>query len=194
VREQGGFGFAEPCRACHQRGVVVDDPCPSCRGTGAGTRTQTMQVRLPAGVRAGQQVRLAGKGGAGANGGPAGDLLVEVHVPSHPVFGRKGDHLTVTVPITFPEAAMGASVQVPTLDGEPVTVKVPAGTRSGRTLRVRGRGVRRKDGTAGDLLVTVEVAVPQRLAGAAREALEAYRTATAGDDPRHELVELARKE
>ena len=191
VRQQGGFGFAEPCRACHQRGVVVDDPCPACHGTGAGISTRTLQVRIPAGVRDGQTVRLAGKGGPGSNGGHAGDLLVEVKVPRHPVFGRKGDHLTVTVPVTFPEAALGATVPVPTLDGDPVSVKVPAGTPSGRTLRVRGRGVARKDGTVGDLLVTVEVAVPQRVSGAAKEALEAYREATAGDDPRHELVERA---
>jgi molecular chaperone DnaJ len=194
VRQQGGFGFAEPCRACHQRGVVVDDPCPTCRGTGVGTHTRTMRVRVPAGVRDGQTVRLSGKGGAGANGGPAGDLLVEVHVPKHPLFGRKGDHLTLTVPVTFAEAALGATVQVPTLDGDPVTVKVPAGTPSGRTLRVRGRGVARKDGTTGDLLVTVEVAVPQRVDGKAKQALEDYRDATADHDLRRELFDLAGKE
>ena len=107
------------------------------------------------------------------------------------VFVWNQPELTVTVPVTFPEAALGATVPVPTLDGDPVSVKVPAGTPSGRTLRVRGRGVARKDGTVGDLLVTVEVAVPQRVSGAAKEALEAYREATAGDDPRHELVERA---
>lgn len=194
VRQQGGFGFAEPCRACHQRGVVVDDPCPTCRGTGAGAQTKTLKVRIPAGVKDGQSVRIGGKGGPGAGGGQAGDLLVEVHVPKHSVFGRKGDHLTVTVPVTFPEAALGATVQVPTLDGNPVAVKVPAGTPSGRTLRVRGRGVARKDGTTGDLLVTVEVAVPQRVSGSAKDALEAFREATAHDDPRAELADLARKE
>lgn len=194
VRQQGGFGFAEPCRACHQRGIVVDDPCPTCHGTGAGTQTRTLRTRIPAGVRDGQQIRLAGKGGAGVGGGPAGDLLVDIHVPRHPVFGRKGDHLTVTVPVTFPEAALGATIAVPTLDGDPVSVKVPAGTPSGRTLRVRGRGIARKDGTTGDLLVTVDVAVPQRISGQAKEALEAFRVATADDDPRADLLAQAGKD
>ncbi len=194
VRQQGGFGFAEPCRACHQRGVVVDDPCPTCRGVGVTARSRTLQVRIPPGVRDGQQVRLGGKGGAGGSGGPAGDLLVQVHVPRHPVFGRKGDHLTVTLPVTFPEAALGATVQVPTLTGDPVSVRVPEGTPSGRTLRVKGRGIARKGGGHGDLLVTVEVAVPQRSAGKAKDALEHYRDATDGDDPRAELFELAAKE
>ncbi|MDH4352583.1 MAG: molecular chaperone DnaJ [Actinomycetota bacterium] len=194
VREQGGFGFAEPCRACHQRGVVVDEPCPSCHGVGVTARTRTLQVRIPPGVKDGQQVRIGGKGGAGSNGGPAGDLIVQVHVPKHPVFGRKGDHLTVRLPVTFPEAALGATVQVPTLDGDPVSVRVPAGTPSGRTMRVKGRGIARKNGSRGDLLVTVEVAVPQRVTGKATEALQAYRDATAEDDPRAELFDQAAKE
>jgi molecular chaperone DnaJ len=194
VRQQGGFGFAEPCRACHQRGVVIDDPCPSCRGVGVAARSRTLQVRIPPGVKDGQLVRIGGKGGAGSNGGPAGDLLVQVQVPKHPVFGRKGDSLTVTLPVSFPEVALGATVQVPTLDGERVNVKVPAGTPSGRTLRVKGRGFPRKNGGQGDLLVTVEVAVPQRSAAKAKDALESYRDATSGEDPRAELFEQAARE
>ena len=116
----------------------------------------------------GQRIRLKGKGAPGERGGPAGDLYVTVHVTPHPVFGRKGDNLTVTVPVTFAEAALGAEIKVPTLGGPPVTLKLPAGTPNGRTFRVRGKGAPRKDGTRGDLLVTVEVAVPQNLDGKAR--------------------------
>jgi molecular chaperone DnaJ len=146
-----------------------------------------MTVRIPAGVSDRQRIRLKGKGVAGENGGPAGDLYVVVHVSKHRLFGRKGDHLTVTVPVTFPEAALGAEVKVPTLGGSPVTLRIPSGTASGRTFRVRGKGVPRRDGSRGDLLVSVEVAVPQKLDGKAREALEAYRTATGDHDPRQGL-------
>ncbi len=152
-----------------------------------------MNVRVPAGVDDGQRIRLKGKGAPGERGGPAGDLYVTVHVRKHPVFGRRGEHLTVTVPVTFPEATLGAEILVPTLDGLPVKVKLPPGTPNGRTLRVRGKGAPRKDGTRGDLLVTVEVAVPQRLDGAAQHALETYQEAMAGEDPRSELIKAAAK-
>lgn len=194
VREQGGFAFAEACRACHGRGVVVDDPCPTCRGIGVGEQTRTVQVRLPVGVKDRARIRIKGKGGAGQQGGAAGDLFVTVHVRRHLIFGRKGDALTVSVPVTYPEAALGATVSVPTLDGAPVMVKVPAGTPSGRTLRVRGKGVKRKGGGRGDLLATIEVAVPQRLDGAAKDALVAYREATTDHDPRADLIANADKE
>jgi molecular chaperone DnaJ len=183
-RNQGGFAFAEPCRACRGSGRVVETPCPTCRGTGASTKERTLTVRIPAGVKDGQRIRLAGRGAPGDRSAPAGDLLVQVHVTPHPVFARKGDHVTITVPITFPEAALGANISVPTLDA-PVTLKVPAGTSTGRTFRVRGRGVPKKSG-AGDLLVTVEVAVPARLDDEARELLEKY-AAAADHDPREHL-------
>ena len=191
-RAQGAFAFSEPCRTCRGRGLVVDDPCPVCHGSGRAPSTRTMNVRIPAGVADGQRIRLAGKGAPGERGGPAGDLNVTVHVQPHPVFGRSGDNLTVTVPVTFAEAALGAEIQVPTLEGRVVTLRVPAGTASGRTFRVRGRGVTRRDGTRGDLLVTVEVVVPRKLSGAARKAVEAFRDATAGEDPRAGLLERAR--
>jgi molecular chaperone DnaJ len=186
-RGAGGFAFSEPCRDCRGRGLIVDDPCPVCHGSGRAMSERTMQVRIPAGVDDGQRIRLKGKGSPGERGGAAGDLLVLVHVKPHPVFGRSGGNLTLTVPVTFPEAALGAEVKVPTLDGKSVTLKLPAGTTSGRVLRVRGRGVARKDGTKGDLLVTVEVAVPRKVSGQANAALEAYRAATAGDNPRAHL-------
>jgi molecular chaperone DnaJ len=186
-RNAGGFAFAEPCRDCRGRGLIVDDPCPVCHGSGRGQSTRTIQARIPAGVRDGQRIRLKGKGAPGERGGPNGDLYIVVHVTPHAMFGRKDDNITLTVPITFPEAALGAQVRVPTLGGAPVTLKIPAGTANGRTFRVRGKGVTRKDGTKGDQLVTVEVAVPQKLDDKAREALEAFRTATTGDDPRADL-------
>jgi molecular chaperone DnaJ len=150
-----------------------------------------MNVRIPSGVTDGQRIRLKGKGQPGRRNGPAGDLYVVVHVRKHSLFGRTGDDLTLTIPVTFPEAALGTSVRVPTLDGA-LTLRVPAGTPSGRTLRVRGRGVPRKDGTTGDLLATIEVVVPTHLDDAAKAALEAYAEATPGD-PRANLKREAER-
>ncbi|HEU4489300.1 MAG TPA: molecular chaperone DnaJ [Jiangellales bacterium] len=189
--DSGRFALSEPCRDCRGRGLVVDEPCPVCHGSGRGTTSRTMQVRIPAGVGDGRRIRLRGKGAPGERGGPAGDLYVTVHVQPHAVFGRRGEHLTVSVPVTFPEATLGAEIRVPTLGGSPVTLKVPPGTPNGRTFRVRGKGAQRSDGSRGDLLVTVEVAVPQRVDGAAKAALEAFRDATSGDDVRAELLRAA---
>jgi molecular chaperone DnaJ len=191
-RNQGGFAFAEPCRECRGRGMVVDDPCPDCNGSGRAMGQRTLTVRIPAGVRDGQRIRIKGKGSPGERGGPAGDLFVVVHVTPHRVFGRSGDNLTLSVPVSFAEAALGAEVKVPTLDGPPVTLRLPAGTANGRTFRVRGKGATHRDGTRGDLLVTVQVAVPTELGAEARSAVEALRDATAGDDPRAGLIDEAR--
>ncbi|MDQ1681300.1 MAG: molecular chaperone DnaJ [Frankiaceae bacterium] len=180
-RNLGGFGFAEPCKECRGRGQVVDEKCPTCRGDGRVNVQRTLQVRVPAGVSDGQRIRLKGKGQPGAGGGAPGDLIVLVHVTPDRMFGRSGDNLTLTVPVTFAEAALGATVTVPTLGGPPVSLKIPPGTPSGRTFRVRGKGVRRKDGTLGDLLVTVEVAVPESLTAEARAALEQFAAATPAD-------------
>jgi molecular chaperone DnaJ len=141
---------------------------------------------VPAGVDDGQRIRLKGRGGPGQNGGPPGDLFVVVRVASHPLFQRRGRDLTITVPITFPEAAFGADIAVPTLDGGSVRLRVPAGTRSGRTFRVKGKGVATPKGT-GDLLATVEVAVPSKLSSAERKALEAFQAASDGASPREHL-------
>ena len=182
--DQGFFSFSSPCNACRGQGFVVDDPCPTCRGTGNGRRARNVKVRVPAGVRDGQRIRLAGRGGPGRNGGPSGDLFVTVRVAAHPLFGRKGDDLTVNVPITFPEATLGAEVSVPTLDGPPVTIKVPPGTRSGRTFRVRGKGITTPK-KQGDLLVTVEVAVPSKLTREERKAVEALAAVTTASPRSH---------
>jgi molecular chaperone DnaJ len=180
--DQGLFSFSTPCPVCAGVGTVVDDPCPVCRGSGAEHKPRQVKVRIPAAVEDGQRIRLKGRGSPGRHGGPNGDLYVTVHVASHPLFGRKGRDLTLAVPVTFAEAALGADISVPTLDGDPVTLRLPPGTRSGQTLRVRGRGIETDKG-AGDLLVTVEVAVPQKLSSAERKAIEALEAAT-GESPR----------
>ena len=170
---QGAFSFSEPCRECQGVGTIVDVKCPECHGTGGVTKTRTLNVRIPAGVADGQKIRLSGRGEPGARGGPAGDLYVLIKVREDPLYGRYGDDLTLSVPITFPEAVNGVDLTVPTLDGS-LTVRVPPGTPSGRVLRVRGRGVPRRDGSTGDLLVTVEVTIPKDLPESARKALEEY--------------------
>ena len=190
-RNLGSFAFSEPCKTCRGRGLVVDDPCPTCSGSGRAMSTRTIQARIPAGVADGQRIKIAGKGASGERGGPAGDLYVRVHVEPHKVFGRNGHNLTLTVPLTFSEAALGAEIKVPTHHGMPVSLRIPAGTPSGRTFRVRGKGVRRKDGTTGDLLVTVDVQVPTDLNAKAKSALEEFRDATAGSDPRGDLLRQA---
>ncbi len=182
---QGAFGFSEPCRDCKGTGRLIEDPCPDCKGTGVTNQTRTITVRVPAGVKDGAKLRIAGKGTPGQRGGPAGDLYVTVSVAPHPLFGRSGDDLTLTVPIGFTEAALGTTLRVPTLDGS-VSLKVAPGTPNGRTLRVRGRGVPKKNG-AGDLLVTVEVAVPSVLDADARAALEQF-AATQKADPRPNIT------
>ena len=185
----GGFGAARG----PQRGADLEatTTLPFRQAVEGSTVTLSVEgrrvnARIPAGVRDGQRIRLRGKGRAGDAGAPAGDLVIAVRVEPHPVFTLDGNNLRVTVPVTFSEAALGAQVDVPTLDGATVRVKVPEGTPSGRTLRVKGRGVKTTRGT-GDLLVTVQVAVPQRLSGEARAAVEAFAAATDGADVRSEL-------
>ncbi|KQS98698.1 DnaJ C-terminal domain-containing protein [Cellulomonas sp. Leaf395] len=151
---------------------------------------RTVNARIPAGVRDGQKIRLRGKGRPGAGGGPAGDLVITVRVTPHPVFSLDGDNLRITVPVAFDEAALGATIEVPTLDGSTVRVRVPEGTPSGRALRVKGKGV---PGSKGDLLITVQVVVPQRLSAAAREAVQAFGIATSGEDVRADLLDAAKK-
>ncbi len=181
---QGLFSFSQPCRECSGTGMRIETPCRECQGSGIVHRPRQVKVRIPAGVESGQRIRVKGRGGVGPNGGPAGDLFVTVRVGTHAVFGRKGKDLTLAVPITFAEAALGATVTVPTL-ARPVSLRVPAGTRSGRTFRVRGHGAVLPTG-AGDLLVTVEVAIPQKLSAAERTAIEAL-AAAGTESPRAHL-------
>lgn len=183
----GVFSMSEPCRDCRGRGLIVDNPCPDCSGSGRAKSATTMNVRIPAGVADGQRIRLKGKGAAGENGGAAGDLYVTVHVASHKLFGRNGTNLTLEVPVTFAEATLGAEIEIPTLSGSRVKLRIPANTPNGRTMRVRGKGGRKSDGTMGDLLVTVDVQVPAHLSDAARSALLEYAEKSGQADPRAAL-------
>lgn len=176
---QGFFSFSQPCNMCGGNGMRVERPCPTCNGSGGEQKAREVKVRIPAGVENGQRIRLKQRGGMGANGGPPGDLYVVVRVKEHQLFGRRGKNLTMTVPVRFTEAALGATISVPTLEG-PVSLKVPAGTKTGRTMRVKGRGAAAAGG-AGDLLVTLEIAVPPELSDAQRAAIEALRDAEAGE-------------
>ncbi|MGQ0840627.1 molecular chaperone DnaJ [Actinokineospora sp.] len=191
-RSQGAFAFSEPCRDCRGTGRLIDDPCSDCGGDGVSTKTRTLTVRIPAGVEDDQRIRLAGQGEPGSQGAAAGDLYVRVHVTPHRVFGRSGNDLTLKVPVTFPELALGTTLTVPTLDS-PVSLRVAAGTVSGRVLRVRGKGVAKRDGQVGDLLVTLQVSVPSTMDDKTKAALTAYAEAIAEHDPRPELTAMVAK-
>ncbi|MEX2486916.1 MAG: molecular chaperone DnaJ [Nitriliruptoraceae bacterium] len=169
--DQGPFSFAQPCQHCGGRGRVVTDPCPTCNGQGRVVKPRQLTVRVPAGVRDGAVIRVPGRGGPGTGGGPPGDVLVTVHVAPHPWFGRKGDDVTLEVPIALHEAALGTRITVPTPSGGTRTIKIPAGTTSGRTFRVRGQGAPRKTSGFGDLLVTVRIDVPTGLSRREKELL-----------------------
>ncbi len=176
---QGLFSFSSPCRRCGGSGTVIEDPCPTCRGSGVEKRPREVQARIPAGVSDGQTIRLKGRGAPGRNGGPAGDLLVQVHVAPHARFGRSGNDLTVRVPVSFTDAVLGADVSVPTLEGPPVTLRIKAGTQPGSRHRVRGKGIATRKGT-GDLIVTIDVVVPTSLSDAEREAVQQLAAASRG--------------
>jgi molecular chaperone DnaJ len=173
AENQGFFSLSRPCPRCGGAGRIVESPCTKCGGSGAERRTRTLHVKIPAGVRDGARIRLAGKGEPGLAGGRAGDLFVKVAVEPHSLFGRRGDDLTVDLPITYPEATLGANVEVPTLNG-PVTLKVPAGTPSGKTFRMKGRGAPRKGGR-GDLLAKVRIDVPEKVSREEKELLRKLR-------------------
>ena len=173
---QGMFSFSSPCPVCGGAGSVITSPCGTCRGSGVERRAREVKVRIPAGVDDGQRIKLKGRGGAGRNGGEIGDLYVIVHVDRDEIFGRDGKNLTINVPVTFAEATLGTKLTVPTLDGKPVTLKIPAGSPTGKVFRVKGRGVVTKKVT-GDLLVTVQVDVPTKLNDEQRDALEAMAAA-----------------
>jgi molecular chaperone DnaJ len=187
---QGLFAFSQPCPRCRGNGTIVERPCRACRGTGRERRTKRYAVSIPPGAKPGTRIRLKGKGEAGRNGGPPGDLYVVVDVEPSPLFERRGADLVLDVPVTYPEATLGATVQIPTPDG-PVALKIPPGTESGKLLRVKGRGAPRlKGGGRGDLLARVKVTVPKKLTKAEREALEAYRKVSR-ERPRERFAEVS---
>jgi molecular chaperone DnaJ len=170
----GLFALSQPCPRCRGNGVIVEKPCPTCRGAGRERVTKRYAVKIPAGAKDGTRVRLKGKGEPGAHGGPAGDLFVVATVDPSPLYERRDADLVLDVPVTYPEAALGATIEIPTPQG-PVNLKVPAGTESGKLLRVKGRGAPKlKGGGKGDLLARVKVSVPQKLTKAEKEALEGF--------------------
>jgi molecular chaperone DnaJ len=177
---QGLFSFSSPCRRCAGAGTVIEDPCATCRGSGVEKRPREVQARIPAGVSDGQTIRLKGRGAPGRNGGPPGDLLVQINVAPHPRFGRNGNDLTVRVPVSFTDAALGADVPVPTLEGSTVTLRIRPGTQPGSRHRVKGKGIETKKAT-GDLIVTVDVVVPTTLTDAERSAIEQLAAVSAGE-------------
>jgi molecular chaperone DnaJ len=173
-RDVGAFAFSEPCPRCGGNGTVIDDPCPTCGGSGSTSTRQQIKVKIPAGVKDGTRIRLKGKGQAGVRGGPAGDLQVVTRVSPSRLYARQGDDLTISVPVTFAEAALGAQVEVPTLDGR-VKLTVPPGSPDGRSLRIAGQGAPRLKGDGrGDLIAKLRVEVPRELSEAQRKALEKY--------------------
>ncbi|NMM22110.1 MAG: DnaJ domain-containing protein [Phycicoccus sp.] len=197
--QQGGGRFGSP--AGPRRGADVEaqttlsfrDAVEGATVTLSSANGSRVTARIPVGVKDGQKIRLRGKGNPGDQGAPAGDLMLTVHVQPHAVFGRDGENLSVDLPVTFAEAALGATVSVPTLSGEPVKVRIAPGTPNGRVLRVKGRGIAAKSHT-GDLLAKVSVAVPHRLSDKAREAVEVLRDEEADADPRADVFAKARQD
>jgi molecular chaperone DnaJ len=186
AQNQGPFSIARGCPQCGGSGRLIERRCTTCGGSGSTQRTRTLRVKIPAGVEDGARIRLAGRGEPGPAGGAAGDLFVVVRVAPHRFFRRRGADLMLDLPVTFPEAALGAKVDVPTLNG-PVKLKIPAGTKNGRVFRVRGRGApKRKGSGTGDLLVKVQVDVPSRLSKEERQALEQFQEAHS-ESPRRSL-------
>ncbi|HEU4321490.1 MAG TPA: molecular chaperone DnaJ [Acidimicrobiia bacterium] len=184
AQNQGFFSFSQPCPQCHGSGKLIEDRCSQCRGSGSENRRRQVRLRVPAGITDGQTLRLRGKGSPGAFGGPAGDLMVRVRVAPSRVFGRRDNDLTLKVPITYTEAALGTKIDVPTLNGG-VKVKIPAGTPTGKTFRVRGKGISPERGRQGDLLVTVEVAVPKKVSKDEKKILEELATHETDDIRSH---------
>jgi molecular chaperone DnaJ len=176
---QGLFALSQPCPRCRGNGTVIEDPCPRCRGTGRERRTRRFKVKIPAGAKDGTRIRLRGKGEAGYGGGPAGDLYVVTRVAPSKLYRRRGEaDLEIEVPVTYPEAALGATVEVPTPDGR-VSLKVPAGTQEGKLLRIKGHGAPKLKGSGrGDLIARVHVTVPAKLSKQEREAIEQLREVT----------------
>jgi molecular chaperone DnaJ len=184
--DEGFFAFSRPCPRCGGNGTVIERPCRKCKGSGRERRTKRYTVKIPAGVKDGTQIRLKGKGEAGIAGGPPGDLIVTTRVAKSPLYERRGADLVLEVPVTYAEAALGATVEIPTPDGR-VALKVPPGSQDGKLLKVKGRGAPKLNGGGkGDLLARVRVAVPTKLSKAEREAIENLQK-VAHDDPREKV-------
>jgi molecular chaperone DnaJ len=188
---QGMFSISQPCSRCGGRGSVIEDPCPTCGGQGSTRELKRYRVKVPAGVRDGSRIRLAGRGEPGPGGGPAGDLYVVTRVSPSPVFKRKGDHLEVELPITIAEAVQGGTVEVPTLSGVK-QIRIPAGARDGTLQRLRGEGPPKLSGRGrGDIHYRLRIEIPKSLTKEQRQAVEQL-AAVMNGNPRSDLLERAR--
>ena len=192
AQSQGFFSISQPCPQCGGAGQIIEDPCPTCGGSGLTQQTKRYKVNIPAGVKDGSRIRLAGKGEAGPNGGPPGDLYVTTRVAASPVFKRLDDgNLEVTVPISIPEAVQGGTIEVPTLEGTK-KIKVAPGTKHGAIQRLRGEGPPKgKGGGRGDIRYRLEIEVPKELTEEQEKAVEELSSALNGHDPRADLLRRA---
>jgi len=183
--QQGFFSIQQTCPKCHGSGRIIPDPCPKCRGAGRVKSNKTLEVKIPAGIDEGMRLRHAGHGEPGVNGGPSGDLYVEIHIRPHPVFQRHGDDLHCEMPISFTTAALGGEIEIPTLDGM-ARLKVPAETQSGKVFRLRGKGIRNVRSQAhGDLMCHVVVETPVKLTDRQKELLREFEEISSGNADRH---------
>lgn len=172
AESQGLFGLSRPCPQCQGRGQIIQNPCPTCHGAGQMKQPKKTKVRIPPGVNDGSRIRFKGKGEPGRGGGPAGDLYVVARVDKHPYLGRRDSDITLDLPVSYAEAALGTQVEVPTADGK-IKLKIPAGTQSGRTFRIKGKGAPHLKGKGhGDMLITARVSVPESINKEEREAIE----------------------
>ncbi|WP_256077970.1 molecular chaperone DnaJ [Massilia sp. YIM B04103] len=183
--QQGFFSIQQTCPKCHGTGKIIPEPCPSCAGAGRIKRNKTLEVKIPVGIDNGMRIRSTGNGEPGTNGGPPGDLYVEIHIKAHPVFQREGDDLHCEMPISFAKAALGGEIEVPTLDGK-VAFTVPEGTQSGKTFRLKGKGIKGvRSGYPGDLFCHVAVETPVKLTDKQKELLREFDRSTVEGGSKH---------
>lgn len=183
--QQGFFSIQQTCPKCHGTGRIIPDPCTTCRGAGRVKGHKTLEVKIPAGIDEGMRLRHAGHGEPGVNGGPSGDLYVEIHIRQHPVFQRDGDDLHCEMPISFTTAALGGEIEIPTLEGM-ARLKIPPETQSGRAFRLRGKGIRNvRSHAQGDLMCHVVVETPVKLTERQKELLREFEEVSSGDVDRH---------
>lgn len=190
AQNQGFFSLSRACPRCLGKGTIIETPCPSCHGSGRVRKSRKLTVKIPPGVKNGAKIRFKGKGGLGVDGGPPGDLYVITQVAQHPIYKRDGNNVILDVPVTFTEAALGAKIKVPTLDGM-VSLKIPVGTQDGKSFRLRGKGAAKaKGGGRGDMLIRIHVAIPSKLNSKEKEALEKF-AQLHQENPRKHLENLA---
>lgn len=195
TRNAGGFAFAQACPTCHGSGQIIEAKDPACGGTGIVTETRTVTARIPAGIKNNAVLRLKGKGEAGGKGGDAGDLFITVKVKEDQIFKRDGDNVKIDLPVRFDEAVFGSQISVPVPGGSTVTLKIPANTQNGKVFRVKNQGMPKGANSRGDLLVKIDIAVPQNTSGKAKDALQKYSEEVQYDNPRAEIIAMnARKE